>query len=332
MSIPRRPLGKTGIEVSEIGFGAWAIGAEWGETVPEDQAREALRAALEAGMNFIDTADIYGAGRSERLIGEVLRERPSGAEPVIVATKMGKAEGWSDDIDVMRRTAEGSARRLGVSRLDLVQLHCVDLEVLQRGRVFENLEKLRDEGLIAHYGASVETIEEAQHCLHHSGVASLQVIFNIFRQRLVEELFPLARSLGVGIIARVPLASGVLTGKFRRGHQFSENDHRRYNADGQRFNVGETFAGVPFEQALEFAERIERLLEKESPQATLAQKAMRWILDFEAVSTVIPGAKSAFQARDNAGASLLPALSSEAHQALDELYRTEIDAAVRGRY
>jgi aryl-alcohol dehydrogenase-like predicted oxidoreductase len=330
-SIPRRPLGKTGFPLSEVGFGAWAIGAEWGDSVPEDQARDALRAAIDAGMNFIDTADIYGMGRSEKLIGDVLRER-SGGGRIHVATKMGKAPGWTDTIESVRDAALGSCRRLGVEALDLVQLHCIDMEFLRAGRVFEHLEKIKAEGLIRHYGASVETIEEARFCMQNSGIVSLQVIFNIFRQRLIDELFPLAKSANIGVIARVPLASGVLTGKFRSGQRFHERDHRRYNANGERFNVGETFAGIPLETAITFASEVGRLLAGESPQAGLAQKALRWILDHDAVTTVIPGAKSPAQALENAGAAALPPLSKEAHDALSRLYREKIHAAVRGRY
>jgi aryl-alcohol dehydrogenase-like predicted oxidoreductase len=332
MSIPRRTLGKTGFVVSEIGLGAWAIGAEWGEMVPAEQAKQALHAALDAGINFIDTADIYGMGRSEKLIGEVLRERGRGAERIYVATKMGKAPGWTDSLESVRAAALGSCERLGVDSLDLVQLHCVDFDILKAGRVFDHLEKIRGEGIIRHYGASVETIEEGLFCVNHTRVASLQVIFNIFRQRLIDGLFPAAKSAGVGIIARVPLASGVLTGKFKPGQSFHERDHRHFNANGERFNVGETFAGVPLEIGIQLAEEVRVLLAAEAPGATLAQKAMRWILDFDAVSTVIPGAKSPAQARDNAGAALLPPFSRAAHQALAELYREKIHGVVRGRY
>jgi aryl-alcohol dehydrogenase-like predicted oxidoreductase len=332
MTIPRRTLGKTGFPVSEIGFGAWAIGAEWGDTVPAEQAKAALHAAIDAGINFIDTADIYGMGRSEKLIGEVLRERAGRDERVYVATKMGKAPGWTNTLESVRSAALGSCQRLGVKLLDLVQLHCVDFDILKAGRVFEHLEKIKHEGIIRHYAASVETIDEGLFCLNNAGVASLQVIFNIFRQRLIEELFPAARSAGVGIIARVPLASGVLTGKFKPGHSFHQRDHRSYNANGERFNVGETFAGVPLETGIQLAEDVRALLAAEAPGASLAQKAMRWILDFDAVSTVIPGAKSPAQARDNAGAALLPPFSRAAHEAVADLYTAKIHHAVRGRY
>ena len=334
MTIPRRPLGKTGFLIGEIGFGAWAIGADWGDAVPADQARQALNAALDAGMNFIDTADIYGAGRSESLIGEVLaeRRRTHPKEEIVVATKMGRGPGWNDSPGAVKDAARRSCGRLGVGALDLVQLHCIDFSLIRNGRVLDSLEEARSEGLIRHYGLSVETIAEALWAIRHTAVASLQVIFNLFRQRVVEELFPAAREAGVGIVARVPLASGVLSGKFRPGQRFAPSDHRHFNADGQAFNVGETFAGVPLEAGIAFAGEIAALLADESPGATVAQKSMRWILDFPEVSTVIPGARSAAQAIDNAGTSALAPLSAGAHAALARLYREKIDPAVRGRY
>lgn len=328
-TLPTRILGPTGFPVTEIAFGAWAIGAEWGEKVPSETARGALHAAIDAGMRFIDTADIYGGGRSECLIGEVLKER---SERIFVATKMGKAQGWEAEESIMEATILGSIERLGVDVIDLVQLHCIPPDTLKAGKVFEHLEMLKAKGLIRYYGASVESIDEGLFCLENSDCASLQVIFNIFRQRLNETLLPKAKSSGVGIIARVPLASGVLAGKFTTEHEFDERDHRRFNANGEQFNVGETFAGVPFAKAVEFAERVRQILADEGGYATLAQKSLRWILDHDTVSTVIPGAKSAQQARDNAAASALPPLSNEAHEALKELYRNEIDAEVRGVY
>ena len=248
----QRTLGKTNIPVSEIGFGAWAIGSAWGDLVPEQQAKAALHAALDSGVNLIDTADVYGDGRSESLIGEVLKERPD-ADNITTITKMGRAEGWTDTYDCMRAAAESAIERLGISSLDLVQLHCIPTETLKAGRAFDNMQRLKSEGLIKHYGVSVETIEEALICIEHGGPATLQVIYNIFRQRITDELLPAAAEANVGIIARVPLASGVLTGKFTDKTTFAESDHRNFNADGQAFNVGETFAGVPFQDAVDFA-------------------------------------------------------------------------------
>lgn len=329
--IPTRVLGKTGVAVTEIGFGAWALGADWG-AVSEEDALDALRAGADAGMNLIDTADIYGGGRSERIIGRFLKERPDENGRMRVITKMGRGEGWDDSADAVARAAEGSLERLGVSSLDLVQLHCIPFEVLREGTVFASLESAKDQGLIRHYGVSVETIEEGLFCIQETGAASLQVIFNIFRQRVVDELLPVAAENGVGIVARVPLASGVLSGKYTESHRFTDDDHRHYNANGEIFNVGETFAGVPFDQAVRYAQKVDAILSEESPGATLAQKALRWILDFDAVSSVIPGAKSAEQARANAAASALPRLSEKAHTGLKNLYEDEIAATVRGAY
>lgn len=325
----QRALGNTGWNISTVGFGAWAIGADWGQTVPEGEAADALHAAIDAGMNFIDTADIYGAGRSEKIVGRVIAER---SERIYVATKMGRGDGWTDRYDAIARAAQDSCDRLGVDQLDLVQLHCIPTDVLKAGRAFEQLEKIKAEGLIAHYGVSVETIDEALFVLDNSGAASLQVIFNLFRQRLIDALFPKAREQSVGIIARVPLASGVLTGKFTDQTTFDPADHRHFNADGQTFNVGETFAGVPMARGVDFAQEIATILEDENPEATLAQKSLRWILDFPEVSTVIPGAKNPKQAKENATAALLEPFSSATHSALRDLYRDQIDGAVRGRY
>ncbi|MDA0812304.1 MAG: aldo/keto reductase [Verrucomicrobia bacterium] len=330
-TLSTRTLGKTGFAVSEVGFGAWALGADWG-TVTEDDALAALRAGVDAGMNLIDTADIYGGGRSERIIGKYLRERSDGDGRIHVITKMGRGEGWDSSAAAVAAAAERSLERLGVDCIDLVQLHCIPFDVLREGTVFASLEQARDQGLIRHYGVSVETIEEALFCIRESGAASLQVIFNIFRQRVIDELLPVAAEHGVGIVARVPLASGVLSGKFSAGHRFTDDDHRHYNANGEIFNVGETFAGVSFDTAVKHAAAIDGILVRECSGATLAQKALRWILDYDAVSTVIPGAKSEQQARDNAAASLLPKISGEAHAELAKFYESEVAATVRGAY
>ncbi len=329
MSIPKRTLGNTLYDVSEIGFGAWAIGDAWGELVPEEQAKDALHAGIDAGMNFIDTADVYGAGRSETLIGEVLKERK---ERIYVATKMGRGPGWDDGYEAMEKAAADAIDRLGVDCLDLVQLHCIPTETLMAGRAFENLEKLKGKGLIRHHGVSVETIEEALFCIRSSPAVTIQVIFNIYRQRVIKELLQAAAVNKMGVIVRVPLASGLLAGKFNKDHQFEKRDHRGFNANGEMFNVGETFAGVGLEKGVEFADEIRGVLADESPDATLAQKSLRWILDHDAVSTVIPGAKSAEQARENAGASSLKPLSESAHTKLSDYYWNSIHDHVRGVY
>lgn len=324
-----RPLGNTGLEISEIGFGAWAIGADWGEDIAKEDALAALHAAFAAGVNFVDTADVYGAGRSEEIVGNAI----SGcARPPIIATKMGRFGDWTDSADAIEKAAEASCKRLGVDALDLVQLHCIPTETLKAGRAFTHLEGLKEKGLIKHYGVSVETIEEGLFCIRESGAAALQVIFNIFRQRVISDLLPVAEEANVGIIARVPLASGLLTGKYKAGHRFNDSDHRHFNADGQCFNVGETFAGVPFATGVALAEKIGAILDADPAGGSRTQKALRWILDHPAVSTVIPGAKSVAQAEENAAASDLAPLTNETHAALRSLYLTEIDQAVRGVY
>ncbi|MEE2714838.1 MAG: aldo/keto reductase [Verrucomicrobiota bacterium] len=326
----KRILGKSGYEVSEVGFGAWQIGADWGAAVSREAANEALHAAVDAGVNFIDTADVYGGGRSESIVGEFIGERQ---EQIYVATKMGRAtESWNSGYDEVARAAEASCNRLGVDCLDLVQLHCIPEETLHAGHAFESLEKIKQRGLIRHYGASVETIAEGLFCIGNSEAVSLQVIFNIFRQRVVTSLLPVANEKKVGIIARVPLASGLLSGRFSKGHEFGDNDHRSFNCDGQLFNVGETFAGVPFEVGVDLAERVDDLLGEECGGATLAQKSLRWVLDHDSVTTVIPGAKNALQAGENADVSGIASLSGKAYADLLELYNSRIDPQVRGRY
>ena len=326
----KRKLGKSGYQVSEVGFGAWQIGADWGEEVSRESAHEALHAAVDAGVNFIDTADVYGGGRSEEIVGAFLRERE---ERLYVATKMGRAtEEWNAGYDEVARAAEASCRRLGVDALDLVQLHCIPEETLRAGQVFESLERVKQRGLIRQYGVSVETIEEGLFCIGNSAAVSLQVIFNIFRQRVISDLLPVAMKQEVGIIARVPLASGLLSGRFAKGHEFGLDDHRNFNCDGQLFNVGETFAGVPFDQGVELTGRVSDLLVDECSDAPLAQKSLRWVLDHQAVSTVIPGAKNARQASENAAVSGIMPLSEKAHSDLRNLYNLQIDSLVRGRY
>ena len=288
-----RTFGRTGWEVSEIGFGAWAIGADWGQ-VSEADALEALHKSIDLGVNFIDTADVYGNGRSERLIGQVLKER---SEQVYVATKSGRrlnphlAEGYNrQNLTIF---VERSLVNLDVEALDLVQLHCPPTEVYYNPEVFEVLDDLTKAGKIKHYGVSVEKVEEAIRAIEFPNVKSVQIIFNIFRTRPAELFFQLAQERQAAVLARVPLASGLLSGKMTRQTIFSEDDHRNYNRYGQAFDVGETFSGVDYETGLEAADEIRPLV----PEGmTMAQFALRWILMFEAVSTAIPGAKNAQQA------------------------------------
>lgn len=313
-----RPFGRTGRTVSEIGFGAWAIGGSWGD-VSEADARAALHAALDAGTTFIDTADVYGDGRSERIIAEVLKER--GGERPSVATKAGRrlsphvADGYT--AENLEAFVDRSRDNLGTDRLDLVQLHCPPTEVFYRPEVFEAMEGLVQAGKIGAYGVSVEKVEEGLKALEYPGVASVQIIYNIFRQRPAGLFFREARARGVAVIVRVPLASGLLTGKMTAATAFAADDHRAFNRNGEAFDKGETFAGVPYDVALDAVEEIRTLVPGNVP---MAQFALRWILMEKAVSVVIPGAKTAAQAQANAAASDLPPIQPDVMEAVRRVY------------
>ncbi|MCU0793092.1 MAG: aldo/keto reductase [Opitutaceae bacterium] len=330
MNLRTRPFGNVGFNASEIGLGCWQLGGgDWG-ALDEGLALRILGAAADAGVNFFDTADVYGGGRSETLIGRFLKESPG--RRIFVATKLGRTGVlYPNKYDKrgLREATEASLRRLGVEALDLTQLHCVPAEVLRRGDVFTWLRELKQEGKIRAFGASVETVEEGLWCLEQDGLASLQVIFNLFRQKPAAELLPRARAKGVGIIVRLPLASGVLAGNFTAATTFAATDHRTYNRDGAAFNVGETFAGLPFAKAVELAEA----LKAQVPAGwTMAQFAQRWILDHPAVSTVITGASRVAQVEANATVSGLPPLAEDVHAKLAEFYRREVAAHIRGPY
>jgi aryl-alcohol dehydrogenase-like predicted oxidoreductase len=323
-----RQLGKDGCRIGEVGLGCWQFGGDFGD-MQEETAMSIMAAAVENGVNFFDTANVYGAGRSENLIGRFLKQCST---PVTVATKFGRGDdvypnNYSEDF--MCRSVEGSLKRLGVDRLDLLQLHCVPPEVLRQGEIFDWLRKLKQEGLIREFGASVETIAEGLLCMEQDGLLSLQVIFNIFRQKLVAELLPRAKSRGVGMIVRLPLASGLLSGKFTENTTFAKTDHRNYNRDGRFFNVGETFAGLPFETGVELADKIKAVL---PDGMSMVQLALRWILDHDAVSVIIPGASSPEQAKTNSAVSELPPLSAELHQMLSDMYANSIHSRIRGPY
>jgi aryl-alcohol dehydrogenase-like predicted oxidoreductase len=323
-----RTFGRDPVPVSEVGLGCWQIGGDQWGAVPDADALATLRAAVEAGTTFLDTADIYGSGRSEELIGRFRRERPG---PLFIATKLGKSSdpGGMENFTpaAMRKHTEGSLRRLGVETLDLTQLHCVPLEVLERGEVFDTLRTLKGEGKIRRFGASVESTAEARACLRQDGLASLQIIFNMYRQTPVTALFEEAQAKGVAIIVRLPLASGLLAGKYTAGTTFAPTDHRTYNRNGEKFNVGETFAGLPFEKGLELTEKVKKLL---PPGYTLPLAALRWCLDFPAVSVIIPGARNPSQAKLNAEASGVPPLPADCHEKLRRFFRDEVKPAVRG--
>jgi aryl-alcohol dehydrogenase-like predicted oxidoreductase len=324
-----RGFGRDGLQVSEVGLGTWQLGSDWGE-VGDEEAQKILRDALDRGINFFDTADVYGPEVSEQRIGRFLKGKPEG---LFVATKLGRfpRPGWPGNftLEAMRAHTEASLRRLGVEALDLTQLHCIPPEEMARGEVFEHLRTLRDEGKIRRFGASVESMEEARLCLEQEDLYSLQIIFNVFRQKPVEELFETAQAKTVALIARVPLASGLLAGRFSTDTSFPDTDHRSYNRDGEAFNVGETFAGLPFQTGVDLSNGIRPWV----PEGmTMAQMALRWILDFPEVGVVIPGATRVEQVASNAGASDLPPLPKEIHDALRHFYQTEVSHQIRGPY
>ncbi|PYB70741.1 aldo/keto reductase [Rhizobium wuzhouense] len=323
-------FGRTDFTVSDIGFGAWQIGGSWGE-VSEADGRAALNAALDAGMTFIDTADVYGDGRSEKIIAEVLKAR--GGKRPMVASKAGRrlnphvADGYTKaNIEAF---IDRSQQNLGVETLDLVQLHCPPTEVYYRPEMFEGLEEIRKAGKIKHYGVSVEKVEEALKAIEYPGVVSVQIIFNMFRQRAAGLFFQEAKRRNVAVIARVPLASGLLSGKITAATQFAAEDHRNFNRNGEAFDVGETFAGVPFETGLAAVEEIRKLV---PAGASMAQFALRWILMHEAVTVVIPGARNGEQAKANAAASDLPAISADVMAAAKDTYDRLIAPHVHHRW
>jgi len=322
-----RQLGRDGLTVPEIGLGCWQLGGGWGDHWDNDIAQQILEQAYAAGVRFIDTADVYGGGASERSIGQFLRSH----RDVTVATKLGRGAIYPDGYSraAVRAATEQSLERLGVDCLDLTQLHCVPPAVLRDGAIFDWLREMRDDGMIARFGASVETVEEGLLCLEQEGVTSLQVIFNIFRQKPLEALLPRAREKGVGIIVRLPLASGLLSGKMTRETVFKPDDHRNFNRDGAHFNVGETFAGIEYQQGVALAEQVAAFV---PPSMTMAQMALRWLLDQDAVSVIIPGASSPAQVTANVAAAALPPLPAGVHQGLAALYRDSIHGAIRGPY
>ncbi len=325
-----RAFGNGDVSVGEVGMGCWQLGgSDWGE-VKEDDAFVTLRAAMDAGVDFFDTADVYGAGRSEELIGRFLQgvtDRP------FVATKLGRFEGTgfpdSFTFDSIRAATESSLRRLQVDALDLTQLHCVPTETLRRGEIFDWLRRLRQEGKIQRWGASVESMEEALLCTEQEGCASLQIIFNLFRQKPTDTLFARARAASIALIVRLPLASGLLGGKYTKSTQFGASDHRTYNRDGQAFNVGETFAGLEFERGVDLADALKAYM---PDGMTLPQMAMRWILDYPEVTVIIPGARDAAQAEANAALSDLPPLPEALHEQLRAFYAERVAAHIRGPY
>ena len=324
-----RRLGKTGYEISAIGFGAWAIGADWG-TVDDKDSLAALHAAADAGVNFIDTADVYGDGRSERIIAAFLKERAG--ERIYVATKMGrrveqKLENYTPEAFVA--WTQRSRDNLDTETLDLVQLHCPPFDVYYTPELFSACDELVEEGVMRHYGVSVEKVEQAQKAMEYPGTASVQIIFNMVRQRPADRFLGEALARDVGVLARVPLASGLLTGKYDAASTFAEDDHRNYNREGQAFDVGETFAGLDYEAGLAFVAALKEL----TPEGyTTAGLALRWILMHAGVSAAIPGAKNPEQARANAAAADLPPLSDELMGEVAERYARYAKTLVHQRW
>ena len=325
-----RPLGRTGWNISSIGFGAWAIGGDaWGRTDDAESMRS-LHRAIDLGVNFIDTADVYGDGHSERLVGRLRRER---REEIVVATKAGRrldphvAEGFT------RRNltafVERSLENLGADAIDLLQLHCPPPDVYDMPEVFGILDDLVSAGKLRYYGVSVERVEEALRASRYPNVQSIQIIFNMFRLKPAEALFPVVREKRIGILARVPLASGLLSGKLRRDSSFERTDHRNYNRHGESFDVGETFSGVDYETGLEAVEELRPLVPAD---ATMARLALRWILMFPEVTAAIPGARDVRQTEDNVRAADLPPLSAAAMARVRDVYDRRIRPSVHHRW
>lgn len=318
-----------GAAVSEVGLGCWQLGGDqWGD-VSDADALALLRESVAAGVNFLDTADVYGAGRSEELVGKFIKESPR--DQLFVASKFGRfgVPGWPSNfhLQTIRDHTENSLKRLGIDRLDLTQLHCLPTEILARPEVWDTLRLLKKEGKIARFGASVESVAEARECLKQPDLASLQLIFNIFRQTPAFELFKECQKRGVSVIVRLPLASGLLAGKYTPNSTFAANDHRTFNRNGEAFNVGETFAGLGFEKGLALTEMLRPLV---PPGYTMAQMALRWCLDFPAVRTIIPGARNAAQAKGNALASSLAPLPDWLHTKLRAFFEHDVKGAIRG--
>jgi aryl-alcohol dehydrogenase-like predicted oxidoreductase len=319
----KRTLGRTGRDVGVVGLGAWQLGADWGD-VDENDALAVLNSAVDGGVTFIDTADVYGDGRSERLVGRLLQ----GRDGLTVATKMGRRVEQlpsAYNLDAFRAWNDRSRQNLGVDTIDLVQLHCPPTEVYSTDAVFDALDTMVEEKRIAAYGVSVETCAEALTAIARPNVASVQIILNAFRLKPLDEVLPAAREAGVGIIARVPLASGLLSGKYDENTTFGADDHRNYNRQGEAFDVGETFSGVDFKTGLEAVQRLQPLVPE---GATMAQFALRWIIDQPGVSVVIPGARNPAQVAGNIGAAELAPLSedqlSDVRAVYDELIRLQV--------
>ena len=324
-----RKFGKIGWNISEISLGCWAMGADWGE-VSEENAKNVLKTSFENGVNFFDTADVYGDGRSEKFVGEFIN---STSERIYVATKAGRrinpheAQGYYDK-DLMESFVDRSLKNLNVETIDLLQMHCPPTEVYSHDLTYEMLDNLVKKGKIQHYGFSVQTVEEAMACIHRPHTKSVQIIFNMLRLKPAEEFFKMAKEKNIAIIVRVPLASGLLTGKMNTNSSFPENDHRNYNIKGDAFDVGETFSGVDFNKALEVVEELKLII----PEGfSLSQLALKWILMHDEVSVIIPGAKNSNQALQNISASSLPNINDLMNK-IQNIYNTKLKDDIHSRW
>lgn len=321
-----RKLGKTGLNVSEISLGTWQVGGKWGSGFDDTLAERIINEAIDAGINFIDTADVYEAGASEAAVGRVVKSR---SEEIYVATKCGRQinphvnEGYT--VKALRKYVEDSLKNSGLECLDLIQLHCPPTEVYYRPEIFELFDRLKDEGKIKNLGVSVEKVEEALKGMEYPNVTTVQIIFNMFRQRPSELFFEQAKKKDVGIIVRVPLASGLLTGKFSSNSTFEKEDHRFFNREGAAFDKGETFSGIPFELGLDAVEELKKLF---PDHKNLAPIALRWILDFPEVSCIIPGASKAEHLHSNLEATTIPSLTAEQNKAVKAIYEKYIKKQV----
>lgn len=324
-----RQLGKTDMKVSELSFGTWAIGGSWGAT-NDTESLKALDYAIGEGVNFFDTADVYGDGHSEELLAKATKGKH---DTIHIATKFCRAGDIYDpqtySMEQVTAYCENSLKRLGREAIDLYQIHCPPIDILKDGQVFDVLDRLKEQGKIRHYGVSVETVEEGLLCLENPNVSTLQVIFNLFRQKPVHELFPQAQEKGVGILARVPLASGLLTGKFNKSTQFEQDDHRQFNRHGEAFNVGETFAGIGFEKGVELSNELSWIAED---RENMTRASLKWILEHEAVSTVIPGFKTVAQVKDNLAAVNVKNFTDQELETLSRFYQEKVHGEIQGAY
>ena len=325
-----RILGKTGFEISEVSLGTWQVGGKWGEDFDRDNAEKIINTALDNGINFIDTADVYSDGESEAAIGRVLKGR---SEKIYVASKCGRKISPHSNEEYtpkrLRDLVENSLRNMQLEQLDLIQLHCPPTDVYYRPEIFAEFDKMKQEGKIANLGVSVEKVEEAIKAMEYPNVATVQIIFNMFRQRPADKFFKMAKANNVGIIARVPLASGLLSGKFSRDTTFSENDHRNFNREGKAFDKGETFAGIDYETGLKAVEELKKEL---SEIYSLPQYALKWILMFNEVSTIIPGASKPDQVISNIKASDIPLLTRELMHRVNAIYENRFKEQVHQRW